>query len=46
MYLYLYEITCKHVYKIGKTQRFKFVFEQIFKKTLKKVKRFVSLSIS
>jgi hypothetical protein len=36
------------VYEIGKTQRFKKKFErtQIFQETLKKIKRFVSLSIS
>jgi hypothetical protein len=34
----MYEITCKHVYEIGKTQRFNFFFEktQIFQKTFKK----------
>jgi hypothetical protein len=35
MFLHLYEITCKHVYGIGKTERFKLFFEktQRFQKT-------------
>jgi hypothetical protein len=47
MYLHLYEITCKHVYEIRNTQRLVF-FErtQKFQKKLKKIKKFVSLSIS
>jgi len=47
-HLLLYEITCKHVYEIGKTQRFKCFFERTkrFKKTLKKIKRFIFLSKS